>query len=238
MDPSILIRVLPALLAATAVTRAAARPRPIGWGAALDQVLRAGFVAVVAGRAAWLLLAGPDVWRTMGATVLLLRAGVEPWLGAAVATGWILRQTRDDVEERDWLLRAVAPATLAGLAVWHGTCAVESVCAGIPVAWGVRLPGYLSPVVPVGYLEAVVAGVLAVLAWRSRTRLSAVIGVLAWYAATRVVLGFVKAPLVGLPSRDQILSAVAAVVLGGLAVRLRGHRTDEGRGLSAGEVRP
>jgi hypothetical protein len=222
MDLAILGRAVPALAAAVAVAWAAARPWDVPPGRAADEVLRGAIVGLVAARIGWLLLAGPDVWRTAGVTVLLLRAGVETVLGGAVAAAWLWRSSHDDAVERAVLLTAGPAAALAGLAVWHATCAVEQVCAGIPASWGVRLPGYVSTVVPVGYLEGAVAGLLAVAAWRLRDRWATGVALLGGYTLARAGLAFVKAPLVGLPTRDQLLSAVAAVGLGLVALRLRG----------------
>lgn len=222
MDLSILWRVLPAIAVAVAVTRAAGRPWQVPWGRALDEVLRAGFVGLVIARLGWIALAGPEVWRTMGATFLLLRAGVETWLGVAGASAWLAWGSRRDAEERAFLLTAGPAAALAGMATWHLTCGIEGVCAGLPVPWGVRLPGYVSPAVPIGYVEGVVAGLLALAAWRLRHRWAAAVGVGGAYALARAGLAFGKAPLVGLPTRDQVLAAAVGVALIGVAARLRG----------------
>lgn len=222
MDLDILLRVVPALGASIAVARLAGRPWELSWGAATDQVLRAGFVGLVVARIGWIALAGPDVWRTMGATILLLRAGVETWLGVAGAAAWLWWASRDDEDERALLLTAGPVAALAGVAVWHLTCGVEGVCAGLPVSWGVRIPGYVSPVLPIGYVEAAVAGALAVAAWRVRDRWPRAVTVAAAYGLARAVLAFGKAPLIGLPTRDQLLAAVVGLGLLVVAVRWRG----------------
>lgn len=237
MDLAILGRVLPALVAATVVAWVAGRPWEVRPGRAFDEVLRAGFVGVVVARLAWLVLAGPDVWRTMGATVLLLRAGVETWVGVAGASAWVRWRERDDAA--GWAyLRTAAPASgLAGVAAWHLSCAVEGVCAGVPVSWGVALPGYISRVVPVGYLEGFLAALLAVGAWHWRHVPARSVGAVAAYAAARAALGLWKAPLVALPTRDQLLSAAAAVVLAAVAARARGTRTDAAAATEAPDAR-
>lgn len=83
------------------------------------------------------------------------------------------------------------------------------------------MPGYLSPVLPVGLMEAVVVGVLAVLAYRWRRRPQLTIALLAVYALTRSGLGLLRPALGGYPTRDQVLSLVAAALLTLLAVRTR-----------------
>lgn len=238
MDLAILGRVLPALAVATLVAWRAGRPWGVPAGRAVDEVLRAGFVGLVVARVAWLVLAGPDVWRTMGATVLLLRAGVETWLGVAGAAAWIVWRDRGDPEGWAYLRTAAPAAGLAGLAAWHATCGVEGVCAGVPATWGVALPGYVSRVVPVGYVEAAVAGLLALAAWRWRHIPARSVGVVAAYAAARAGLALWKAPLVSLPTRDQVLSGIAALVLATIALRVRWSRPDAATAPRPGRADP
>lgn len=221
MDLTILWRLVPAVAAAALVAWAAGRPARVRPAAAVDEVLRALVIGGVAARLAWLLLGGPLVWRRALSTIILLRAGVETWVGVAVAAVVVAAWTPEP--RRTWLLAAAPPATLAALAVWHGLCGVEGVCAGRPATWGVTLPGYASRVVPVSWIEAAVAAGLAVAAWLMRARPARSVALAAAYAAARALLAFWRAPLVALPTRDQVLSAVAAVVLALVAHRLRGR---------------
>lgn len=210
---------MPALAVTIAVAWSAVRDRDVAAGRIADAVLEVAIVGVVAGRLAWVAVEGLDVVLRAPTTLLLVRAGVETWIGAGAAVVWAW--WRWDVSRRRWALPAAPPAALAGVAVWHAGCGFEGVCAGVAVDWGVRLPGYLSPVVPVGYLEAVAAATLAGVAWWARHRTSAAIVALAAYALVRAGLGFARAPIAGLPTRDQVLSLVAAVALGALAWRRR-----------------
>ncbi len=146
---------------------------------------------------------------------------METWLGAGVAIGWMA--WRAEPARRPWLLAAAPAASLAGLTVWHAGCGVEGVCAGLPVSWGVHLPGYLSPVVPAGYLAALAAASAALVAVRTRLRPATAIAAVAGYALARAAIDLGRAPLVALPSRDQVLSLVAAVALGAVAWRWRGR---------------
>lgn len=222
MSLTILFRLAPALAVAAGVAWSAARDRGHGPGAAVDQVLRATVVALVAARLGWLLLAGPRVWRSLTSTAFLVRAGVETMLGVLVAIAWLA--WRSDAEERAWLVAAAPSAALAGVATWQGLCAVEGVCAGIPAGWGVQLSGFAGPVAPVGYIEAGVAALLAVVAFRYRSRPAVGLAAAAGYALARAGLGFLRAPLVTLPTRDQMLAVLVAVVLTALALRLRDTR--------------
>ena len=222
MDASLLVRLVPAVAVAVAVAWWVGRPAQVPAGAVVDEALRGLLVGVIAGRVGWLVLGGPSVWRAVPSTFYLLRAGVETWIGAAVAVAWVA--WRSTPERRSWLLAAAPAASLAGLAAWHAGCGIEGVCAGRPVAWGVHLPGYLSSVVPAGYLTAAVALAAAVVALRARTRPAVAVGAVAAYALGRAAVDLGRAPLGGLPTRDQILSLVAAATLAGIAWRLRGRR--------------
>lgn len=219
MDWSIVARLVPALAVTIGVGWLALRNRDVSLGRMTDTVLELAIVGVVAGRLAWVAVEGLDVVLRAPTTLLLVRAGVETWIGVAAAVAWAW--WRWDDGHRRWALSAAPPAALAGLAVWHAGCGFEGVCAGIAVEWGVRLPGYLSPVVPVGYVEAVAAAALAGAAWRVRERTSAALAAVAAYALIRAGLGFARASITGLPTRDQVLSVLAATALAGVAWRLR-----------------
>ncbi len=221
MDAAILLRIAPALAVATVVAWAAARDRGVPAGRVVDEVLRATLVGLVAARLWWILAGGPLVWRRALTTVMLVRAGVETVVGVLVALVWVVWRSDDD--ERVWLLVAAPASALAGVAVWQASCGVEDVCAGIPVGWGVRLAGYASRVAPVGYLEAAVAAGLALVAFTARRRPAVAVGAAAGYALARAGLGFLRAPLAGVPSTDQWWSLLLAVVLAVVAVRLRGR---------------
>lgn len=234
MEITILWRLLPAVAAAVGVAwagRRAARRRgaidapgrDLVW--AVDEVAAVLVVGGVTGRLAWLALEGPGAWRSALSTVLLIRSGVETWAGIAAAAWLVARRARRPGGA--WLAGVAVAAGLGGIAVWYGLCGIEGVCAGRPAAWGVRLPGYLSPVVPVGYVESLVAATLAAFAWRWRDRPSAALATLAAYALARGGLGWWRAPLTSLPTRDQVWSLVAAAVLAALAWRWRRLATGE-----------
>lgn len=222
MDPTILYRLVPAVLVAVAVLRLEGRRRGITTGRAVDEALRAVVVGGVAARIAWLLLGGPLVWRRLASTAVLVRAGVETWVGAAVAGWWALRNRP---HERAWLIAAGPPAALAGVATWSALCGVEAVCGGVPAAWGLPVGPTDVPVVPVSHLEALVTAGLAAAAWRLRDRPAASAAIGACYALVRGALGYLRPAVLGHPTRDQLWSAAAAVVLGGLAVRLARRRS-------------
>lgn len=219
MDVAILLRVVPALGAAVLVGWLAVRDRGVELGTVVDAVLRATIVGLVAARLGWVLLGGPTVWRSLASTLFLLRSGVETSLGALVAIPWIWRRSEPD--ERAWQLLAAPAAVLAGIAVWQGLCGVEGVCAGAPASWGIRMGGYASRVAPSGYIEAGVAAVLALAAFRWRATPWRATAAAAVYVLARVAIGFTRASLGALPTRDQLFAAILAVALGAVAWRQR-----------------
>ncbi len=218
MDPSLLLRLVPAFAAAVFVgMHVQGRRRP---GDVADEVLRVLMVGLVAGRIGWLLLGGPDVWRNALTTAILIRAGVLTGAGVLVAGWWVARR-RDG--ERWWRLHAAMPMALAGVAVWQASCQVEGVCGGVPVSWGVLLPGRAVPTFPTSYVEGLVAAALAVVAWAAvrRRRPSVAWAVGSAYAFARVLLGLARPTLTGSVSDDQIAFVLVGLVAAVVAWRLR-----------------
>lgn len=222
MDVTILYRLVPAVLVAWGIVWWGRRPRSLG--DAFDDVLTPLVIGVVVGRLGWLALGGPRVWRGLGSTIYLMRAGVETWLGVGAAIGFLAWRTPRP--EREAMLLVAPAATLAAVGIWQGLCGVEGVCAGVPVSWGVPMPGFASRVFPAGYVEAVLAFGLAFVAWRWRRTPAVSVGAAAGYALVRGLLGFGRAPLGSLPTRDQVLSFVMAFVLAVIAMRLRRRKLD------------
>ncbi len=207
MDLTILWRLGPALLVGLGVARAAMpvpRPRP---GEVLDEGLRFLVAGLVAGRLGWLLLSGPTAWEGLPSTLVLVRSGVDFWIGMLAAAIVLGRAPLDD---RVRLIRALPTALFAGLAVWHGLCEVEGVCGGTPAGWGVVLPGYATRVVPTGYIEAGVLALLAVITWHVRRHpdVRQVAGSLFGLVAARYVLGEFRPTLSPGLTRDQVLTSL------------------------------
>lgn len=217
MEWSTLARLVPPFAAAALVGWLAVRDRGVEAPQVVDAALEVAIIGVIAGRLAWIGVEGWDSVVRAPSTALLVRSGVETWVGAGIAAGWAW--WRWSPEKRAWATVAAPPAVLGGLVAWHAGCGIEGVCAGLPVTWGVELPGYLHPMFPTGYVEAVAAAVLAGLAYRWRSVPAIAIGAMATYALVRAGLGFTRAPLAGPPTRDQVLSVVAGVVLAAIAAR-------------------
>jgi prolipoprotein diacylglyceryltransferase len=219
IDWSTLGRLVPPFAAAVVVGWLAVRDRDIEVPRVADAALEVVVMGVIAARLAWIVVEGRDSVARAPGTALLVRSGVETWIGVGAATAWAW--WRWSADKRTWALVAAPPALLAGLAAWQASCGIEGVCAGVPVTWGVSLPGYLHPVFPAGYVEASAAALLALAAYRWRHVPAIAIGAVATYALVRAGLGFARAPLAGLPTRDQVLSLLAALLLATIALRLR-----------------
>jgi hypothetical protein len=230
MDWAVLLRLVPALAVAAAVGWFAVRDQGVAARDVGDALIESVLIGGVMARLAWVAIDGLEAALRAPTTVILLRSGVETWVGIGAAIAWALWRWHG--ERLAWAFVAAPSAALAGLAVWHAGCELEGLCAGVPAEWGVVLPGYLSPTIPAGYIEAAVAGLLAVVAFRARHRLDVMVGAVAAYALARGVIGFARAPLVSLPTRDQILSALAAAVLFAVAAAVRRR----GRVRTSGEM--
>ncbi len=216
MDATLVLRLVPAFVAAVLVASRVTGRRPLGETA--DEVLRVLMVGLVAGRLAWLVLGGPDVWRNVVTTAILVRAGVVTGVGVLVAGWWVGRRDDDD---RTWRLAVAVPAGLAGLGAWQASCQVEGLCGGIPLSWGLSLPGRAVPTFPASYVEAAFAFGLAWLAWRAVRRGDVAT---AWwfgaaYAVARVLIGFGRPALVSHPTMDQWWFVAVAVAAGFVARR-------------------
>jgi prolipoprotein diacylglyceryltransferase len=227
MDISLIVRILPALLVAVGVAWLAVRHTGVRLSAIVDATLEVAIVGVVAARLVWVAIDGLEAALRAPTTVFLVRSGVETWAGVAVAVAWGLWRWGPD--RLAWARIAAPAAGLAGVAAWQAACEAENACAGIPAEWGVALPGYLSPVVPTGYIEAAIVAVLAVVAFRYRHRLEIAVGAVAVYALVRGGLGFLRSPLVALPTRDQVLSLAAALAFAAFAIAFAGRSGRRGR---------
>ncbi len=219
MDASLPLRLLPALVVAVLVAQRAASVRPRRLGDVVDEVVRVLMVGLVAGRLAWLVVGGPEAWRNALSTAILVRAGVLTGAGVLAALWWVGRHVEHD---RPWRAAVAVPATLAGLAAWHAACQVEGLCGGVAVDWGVRLPGRAVPTFPASYVEASVAAVLAVVAWRAvrSGRLATAWWAGAGYAVARVALGSARPALVDHPTVDQWWFGLVAAALAVVATRI------------------
>ncbi|MFT5222120.1 MAG: hypothetical protein ACI867_000417 [Glaciecola sp.] len=225
MDASLLLRLVPSVALAIVVARFAAPAGHRPWSSAVDEVLRVLMVALVAGRVAWLLLGGPDVWRNIPSTIILVRAGVLTGAGVLVAAWWVGR--RND-EDRRWRRVVAVPSALAGAGLWQGLCQIEGVCGGVPVSWGLHLPGRAVASFPASYVEALLALALAGAAtWavrRGRVPIAWLAG--ATYALVRVLLGFARPALVDHPTSDQIWFVVVAIACVLVARSMRTTQAD------------
>jgi prolipoprotein diacylglyceryltransferase len=104
-----------------------------------DAMLAAAMVGLLVGRLAAMALAGTNPF-THPADVLIVRSGVDTgWASLAAIITLAVVGRRDPVRALD----AAAPAALAGLAVWHGSCVLRGTCLGTvsDLPWAIAAPG-------------------------------------------------------------------------------------------------
>ncbi len=199
-------------LLAAAVTGVAAMwvtLRATGNTGEMDRLIGAAAVGLLVGRLVAMVTAGVNPL-VNPLDIVVVRGGVDT-VGAtvaAVAALWF--SVRGDPQHLD----ALAPATVAGMAGWHGGCLWRSTCLGAAadVPWGWALPGSEIIRHPVELYAAVMMAAGAVALTRLRigqgTRAALALGIVAvarlvteplrpslmggraaWYAAAVVVVG-------------------------------------------------
>lgn len=187
MDVTLLLRAAGAMGAAALVLWLSRRPSPPDPSAPFSDVLGAVLIGMAVGRLAYVLGEGIDLL-AHPMELVLIRGGVAP-VPAAIAgvcsLAWICRS---DLLHR---MDRMAPAVLAGLAVWEGGCWWQGACLGSPSGlwWAMTLSGSDLTRHPVGVYAALLlvtgalwlwwrplrwkgAGAAAGLGWASAVRLA------------------------------------------------------------------
>jgi prolipoprotein diacylglyceryltransferase len=190
MEFSLLAAAALALAAAWAGIRLEARLRPeIPHRRLWEVIVTSVVVGLVVGRLAAMVTGGLNPI-ARPADILVIRAGVHTGAASTAALITALVAVRRHPLPT---LDGIAPATLAGLAVWHAGCLLRDACLGTPTGlpWGMALPG--SPVArhPVELYAALLmaVGAAALLLRRHRPVSPGVVAgiALAWAAAARLV---------------------------------------------------
>ena len=164
------------------------RRLPPGYSQPFNDLLGAVLAGIAVGRLTYVLGEGIDALaRPM--ELIFIRGGVSPVPAAAAGVGYLAWTCRSDLLRR-W--DHLAPAVLAGLAVWEGGCWWQGSCLGTPsqLWWAVALPGSDLTRHPVGMYAAVLLIVGAVLLWRRPLRprgATAAVG-LGWASAVRLAM--------------------------------------------------
>jgi len=133
-----------------------------------DAAVIAAMAGLVVGRLAAMILAGSNPL-TRPADILIVRAGVDTgWASLAALVAAAAAGRRDPVRTLD----ALAPAALAGLAVWHASCLLRGACLGTPsdLPWAVAASGSQVARHPVEvYAAALLLGGAVLLGWWARS---------------------------------------------------------------------
>jgi prolipoprotein diacylglyceryltransferase len=187
----------------------------------LDRIVGAAVAGTAVGRVAAVLMQGTNPLTSPG-ELLIIRGGVDTvWAsltGLAVLM-WPLRRMPTALD-------AIAPATLAALAGWHGGCLWRSTCLGaisdLPWAWA--LPGSGLTRHPVEIYAAVflLAGAWAI-KWIKGSAGTAAAVAIFWAGLARLVTEPVRPSLGTGLSWFYALATVAGLVAAGL-LALRSRR--------------
>ena len=187
MDLTLLLRAVGALAAAALALWLSRRRLPPDYSQPFNDLLGAVLAGIAVGRLAYVLGEGIDVL-TRPMELIFIRGGVLPVAAAAAGAGYLVWTCRSDLLGRSDHL---APAVLAGLAVWEGGCWWQGPCLGAPSGlwWAKALPGSDLTRHPVGvYAAALLMAGAVWLLWKPlRARGATAAAGLGWASAVRLV---------------------------------------------------
>lgn len=196
----------------------------------LDVTAGALAIGVAAGRVAAVAIDDPGSLTNVR-DLLVVRSGVEFWVGALAGLVWIaIRSRHDNVAPAQRLAAITAPALVAW-ACYEATCVLRDGCPGPLSSFGLRPEGLVQTMVPVGLFVALAAGSAALLTrWLHRRGLPdlQVFVLVVGLVATIRAIASVWLPHVGNGlTRQHVTSIVVSVAaaIAFLALRLRAPRT-------------
>ena len=131
----------------------------------LDLVVVPAVVGLVVGRLVAVALDAPGSLTRIG-DLMIIRSGVEFWPGAAVAAALIGVDARRQGVPVVGRLADLAPLGLVGYATYEAGCIVRDGCFGPASPVGLRPPGAVTTMVPIGLGVAAAVGVVAVFVHR------------------------------------------------------------------------
>jgi prolipoprotein diacylglyceryltransferase len=168
VDVTLLLRAVGSLAAAAVLLWLSKRRLPCDYPQPFNDLLGAVLMGIAVGRVAYLLGEGIDLL-SRPLELIFIRGGIAPIPAAAAGLGYLVWTCRADLLNR---MDHLAPAALAGLAVWEGGCWWQGSCLGSPSGlwWSLPLPGSDLTRHPVGMYAAVVLAVGALLLARRPLR--------------------------------------------------------------------
>lgn len=189
-----------------------------------DAALGPALAGVVVGRLAAVLLDDPRSL-TRVTDLLIIRSGVEFWPGMAAAVAVVVWGAKRDKVPVLARLADLAPLAMIGYACYEATCFLRGGCFGPDSPIGLRPPGLVTTMLPVGIVMglAVVAGAIAVRGLSEAGRQpQLVLAAAAATVATVRAVGSIWLPHVGdgltRPHQTSVVVAVAGVVAIGLVL--------------------
>ncbi len=199
----------------------------------VDAALGAAIAGVVVGRLATLLLDDPTSIGSIS-DMLIIRSGVEFWPGVTAAVAFVWWSERRAGPFSHTRLVGLVPLAMVGYAAYEAACIFRDGCFGPESQIGLRPPGVMTPMFPVGWAMAI-----ALLAAAWATRLLArreKSPVLIVSAATAAVAGVRSVGSIWLPhvgdglTRQHVTSIVigsgAALVVAGVGLASQSSQTN------------
>lgn len=200
------------------------KPWPIGVDAptVLDIAVGPLLVGVLVGRLASMALDDPGSMTNIR-DVLIIRGGVEFWVGVAAGVGYLVMQARREQVRFADLLASVAVPALIAWAAYEATCVIRDGCPGPVTRFGLRPTGLVQSVFPIGLAvaAAAIAGAVALRAAQRRgaSSMTTVFVAVGIVAAIRSIAS-IWLPRVGdhLTRQHRTSIAVAVLASSGLTV--------------------
>lgn len=180
----------------------------------VDPLLLSVIGSVLIGRVFLVAVEDPAALQNLR-DVLVIRGGVAFWPAVAGGVALYAYLTRDLEGSIRMRLSAATPTVLAGYGAYEATCILRDGCFGPTAGFGMTPPGFITPMLPVGWVVAALVLAWAVGHQRRLPREGDVLLSLLFLAAVRATASF-HLPRVGgqLTSPHVQSIAVAVVALG------------------------
>lgn len=229
IDQGLLVSIALMLVVPLVVARVA-RPATLASQAVVDVALPSVFVGLAVGRLTAMALDDPTGLRRFG-DILLIRGGVEMWPGLVAGLITLAIGARRAGVSPASRLAELAPYGLWVYAVYEAGCLVRDGCFGPPTAFGLRPRGIGESQLPIGLMLGGVVAIVGVVVRRlsGRSPIDAVVAALGGLAVARFLAAFWLPKIGAGPTRPQVESLVAVVVIVILGTARRVMRRRERR---------
>ncbi len=193
------------------------RDGPVGF---LDVALGPAFAGLAVGRIATLALDDPNSIGSI-ADMLIIRSGVEFWPGAAAALAMAMLSANLGLVSVSRRISELAPLAMVGYASYESACIFRDGCFGPASPIGLRPPGLVTTMLPIGWFMAIAVALAAVGVHTlvSRRYPSSVVVLAAAFAVASVrAVGSIWLPHVGDGLTRQHITSIGVAVIAAIVV--------------------